>query len=317
MNMLNENRKRLVGEIYDYVQELVDKSIRNNCKIVIYGFGRGGKFLRHLIQDIDGRVRVSYIIDEKLRYTYDSEPAIYRPSLLDYIESSKHMVLSSIKEISQIEGKLLNYGYRKGENLFDVYADIGDSYIDFLQKRNGAIDFCAVSKGDMENFGLEYHDHVPFGHSCVDNVFDEIMELEDNLSFFDLGCGKGAAMVMAYMAGISKIGGVEVVKSLYEQCVINMKELEIECNVLNEDVINCDIGQYNCLFLFNSFGGSILKKMLINIQNSFLDKKRRIYLIYGNPFEHKSVIESGFFKLYKQVRTDLYDPLLNIYVTNK
>jgi len=36
-------------------------------------------------------------------------------------------------------------------------------------------------------------------------------------------------------------------------------------------------------------------------------------LIYGNPFGHKYVVENGFFKLYKQIRTDLYDPLFNIY----
>lgn len=234
--------------------------------------------------------------------------------MLNYIESSKYMVLSSIKNMNEIEDKLLNYGYRKGENLFDVYADIGDSYIGFLQKKNRLIDFCAVNKEDMEDFGSEYYDHQPFGASCVDNVFEEITKLEDNLSFFDFGCGKGAAIVMAYMAGINKIGGVEIVKSLYEQCVINMKELKIDCNLLNEDATNCDIEEYNCFFLYNSFGGHILEKVLINIQNSVMNKKRKIYLIYGNPFWHECVIKNGFFKLYKQVRTDLYDPLLNIYV---
>ena len=120
-------------------------------------------------------------------------------------------------------------------------------------------------------------------------------------------------MVMAYMSGIDKIGGVEVVKSLYEQCVINMKELGIDCNLLNEDAANCNIEEYNCFLLYNSFGGHILERVLVNMQKSFMDKRRRIYLIYGNPFGHKYVVENGFFKLYKQIRTDLYDPLFNIY----
>lgn len=54
MNMLNVNRERLVGEVYIYVQNLVNKSIKNDWEIIIYGFGRGGRFLRHLIQDIIG-----------------------------------------------------------------------------------------------------------------------------------------------------------------------------------------------------------------------------------------------------------------------
>ncbi len=39
MSMMHENRKRLVGEIYCYVQKLVDKSIQNGWGIIIYGFG--------------------------------------------------------------------------------------------------------------------------------------------------------------------------------------------------------------------------------------------------------------------------------------
>lgn len=315
MNVMNENRRRLVGEIYEYVQELVNKCQQNNWEVIIYGFGRGGKFLRHLIENIDGRMKVSYIIDEKLRYTYDSYPAVYKSSLLDYLDSSKHMVVSSIKDINQIVGNLSGHGYVMGENLFNSYADIGDSYIEFLQKKNSAIDFSTVPEEEMRDLGAECNEHQPFGHSCVDNVFDEILTLEDALSFFDFGCGKGAAILMAYMSGIDKIGGVEIEKSVYDQCVINMKELDIDCSLLNEDATQCDIDEYNCFFFYNPFGQSVLKKVLSNIQKSYMNNKRRIYLIYANPFLHKCIVEDGFFKLYKQVRTDLYDPLLNIYVT--
>lgn len=94
-----------------------------------------------------------------------------------------------------------------------------------------------------------------------------------------------------------------------------MKELDIDCSLLNEDATQCDIDEYNCFFFYNPFGQSVLKKVLSNIQKSYMNNKRRIYLIYANPFLHKCIVEDGFFKLYKQVRTDLYDPLLNIYVT--
>lgn len=60
--------------------------------------------------------------------------------------------------------------------------------------------------------------------------------------------------------------------------------------------------------------GTVFKKVINNIQESFIHYNRKIYLIYANPFEHKCIIEGGFFKLFKQIRTDLYDPLLNIYV---
>lgn len=117
------------------------------------------------------------------------------------------MMISSIKDIRQIGKILSEYGYHIGENLFDVYADIGNSYIDFLQKKDKDIDFRAVFKEDMKDFGHEYYEHIPMGYSCVDNVFEEIIKLDNNLAFFDFGCGKGAAILMAYMVGIVKLGG--------------------------------------------------------------------------------------------------------------
>lgn len=312
---INENRKRIIGEIYNYIHELVDISIQTHSKIIIWGFGRGGKWLRHLIQEVDARVKVDYIIDEKLRVSSDSEPAIYRSSLLEYIESSKHIILSCIKDMNQIEEKLLNYGYQKGKNLFDVQDDIGNSYIEFLQNKNNNINFDDVYKEQMEkDFGQEYHDHISFGYSCIDNVFDEIVQLDDNLSLFDYGCGKGAAILMAHMVGIKKIGGVEISKNIYNQAVLNMAELEIDCNLINQDATECKIDDYNCYFFYNPFGGAVFKKVIHNIQDSYKNNKRKIYLVYANPFCHRTVIEDGFFKLHKQVRTDLYDPLCNIYI---
>lgn len=314
MITINENRKRLVGEIYDYVHRLVDKSIKNDWEIIIWGFGRGGKFLRHLIQDVDGRVKVSFIIDEKKPLVFDSEPMIYRSTLLNYIDSSRHMILSSIKDMGQIEEKLSHYGYNKGKNLYDVYEDIGDSYLEFLHKKNEAVEFGRIAKADMEGIGSDCNEHTPADASCVDSIFEAIYKLEANLSFFDFGCGKGAAILMAYMVGFDKVGGVELSQSVYDQCVINMRELEIDCELLNEDATKCNVDEYNCFFLYNPFRGAILERVLHNIRESFLRYKRKIYLVYANPFDHMCIIEGGFFKLFKQMRTDFYDPLLNIYV---
>lgn len=314
MMFMNERRRRLVGGIYDYVRGLVDWSIQNEWKIVIWGFGYGGKFLRHLIESVDGRAKVSYIIDEKLGSSYDATPAIYRSTLLNYIDSSKHIMLSTIKNMEQIEGALTSYDYKLGENLFDVYGDIGDSYVAFLDK-NMAVDFRGIAKGEMDDFGPECNNYVPFSQSCADYIFEEILKLADDLSFFDFGCGKGAAILMAYMSGINKLGGVEISESIYGQCVANMENLGISCELLNEDATKCNIDGYNCFFLYNPFGGSVFQKVLSNIRESFRNNRRKIYLVYGNPFMHRHVVEDGFFRLHKQIRTDLYDPLLNIYVT--
>lgn len=315
---MNENRRRLVGELYDYIHEVVDVAVCSNRRIIIWGLGNAGIFLRYLVCEFDGRMGVDYIIDEKLVLASDSEARICRSTLLEYIDSKDYVILSTIKNIKEIQDKLLSYGYEPGESLFDVYGRIGESYIDFLERKYGDIEFGNVWKNEMEkDFGEECNEHSPFGRFCVDKVFDEIHELDEDIRFFDFGAGKGAALILAYMSGITVLGGVEIETGIYRQACHNLKKLGIECMLLNQDARECEIDDYNCFFFYNPFTGRIFKEVIEKIQDSYLRDRRKIYIVYGNPFCHRSVVEDGYFKLHKQVRTNLYDPLLNIYTVGE
>lgn len=311
---VNENRKRLVGGVYEYIHTLIDTAIDNDWRIIIWGLGNAGIFLRYLIRDFDGRMDVDYIIDEKLVLASDTESIICRSTLLEYIDSEKYVILSTIKNISEIQGKLSDYGFRLGRNLFDIYEEIGESYIDFLQRKYSDIEFGNVKKYEMEkDFGEECNEHSPFGRFCVDNVFDAISKLDTPIRFFDYGAGKGAAILLAYMSGITTLGGVEIDSGIYQQACFNMEKLGIKCQLFNQDARECAIDDYNCFFFYNPFTGKIFKDVIRKIQDSYLRKQRKIYIVYGNPFCHRSVVEDGYFEIYKQIRTNLYDPLLNIY----
>lgn len=313
---MNENRRRLAGELYEYIRGVVDTAIQNDQKIIIWGLGNAGIFLHYLIRDFDGRLDVEYFIDEKMVLAPDFEGRVCRSTLLEYIDSRDYMILSTIKNSKEIHEKLLGCGYEPGRNLFDVYGQIGESYIDFLQKKYGDIEFGNVWKNEMEqDFGKDCNEHSPFGRFCVDRVFDEINALDDDIRFFDFGAGKGAALILAYMAGITELGGVEIESRIYRQACHNLKRLGIHCRLLNQDARECEIGEYNCFFFYNPFTGRIFKDVINRIQASYVKNRRKIYIVYGNPFCHRSVVEDGYFELYKQVRTNLYDPLLNIYTT--
>lgn len=313
---MNENRRRLAGELYKYIHGVVDTAIQNNWKIIIWGFGNAGIFLRYLICDYDGRLGVEYIIDEKLVLAPDFVGNIYRSTLLEYLDCEDYMILSTIKNGKEIQEKLFGYGYEPGRNLFDVYGEIGESYIDFLQKKYGDIEFGNVWKDEMEkDFGEECNEHSPFGRFCVDKVFDEIAGLGETIRFFDFGAGKGAALILAYMAGITELGGVEIESGIYRQACHNLEKLGIKSRILNQDARECEIDDYNCFFFYNPFTGRIFKDVIRKIQDSYVRNQRKIYIVYGNPFCHRSVVEDGYFELYKQVRTNLYDPMLNIYTT--
>ncbi len=309
---ITEEYRQLFSGLLEYVNRLVDMALQSHREIVIWGYWKCGKFIRHLIEDYDGRIKVSYIIDEKLENVSESS-VIYRSSLLNYISPEKLLLLSTIRNAGEIKKKTEEYGYREGDNFFDIYSDVGESYIAYLQKKNAALDFGNLLEQDEELYGSENVEHTPFSFSAVDKVFAEIAELKEELSFFDFGCGKGTALLYAHMYGIRRLGGVELIKKVYDSARSNLRELGIEADIVNRNAIECNIDEYNCFFLYNPFRGQTFERVIGRIEESFRRFPRTIYLIYGNPFEHQAVIRNGFFALYKQLIVDLYDPLLNIY----
>lgn len=309
---ITEEYRHLFSGLIEYASHLVDVALQEHREIAIWGYWKCGKFIRHLIEDCDGRTKVSYIIDEKLE-NFSETPVIYRSTVLNYISSSDILLLATIRNVSEIKKKVEEYGYQEGENFFDIYSDIGESYIAYLQKKNKVLDFGNLLEQDEELYGSENVEHTPFSFSAADKVFSEIVGLDEKLSFFDFGCGKGTALLYAHMYGIRRLGGVELVKKVYDSVMGNLRELGIEADIIHGNAMECNIDEYNCFFLYNPFRGKTFEKVIGRIEESFQRIPRTIYLIYGNPFEHQAVVRNGVFSLYRQLVVDLYDPLLNIY----
>lgn len=312
---MNDRRKRLLGSMYEYVEHIVTMAIKQNRKLILWGYGKGGIFWEHILHDFDQRIRVEYFIDEYLTIAGAANSNIYRSSLFQYIDNSKYMVLSTIQNAGEIEKILQRYGYVKGKTWFDVRRDVGGSYLEYLQKTVDGMDFAYVTKEDRPDlYSGEYYESKPFDHSSVDSVFEEISSLDAKPAFFDIGCGKGQLLLMAYLAGMDCIGGIEWNKEIYSQALLNMKLLGISCNICQGDATQfSELDDYNIFFMYNPFGGDNVAAVVKNIQESYARNHRNIYLAYGNPFFHERVISKGGFQLYRQIRVDLYDPLLNIY----
>lgn len=312
---INERRKRLLGGIYEYVGHIAELAVNQNRKLILWGYGKGGAFLEHILRDIYQDLNVEYIIDEYITITGTANSNIFRSSLFQYIDNSQYIVLSTIQNAGEIEKTLQKYGYIKGQTWFDVRKDIGGSYLEYLQKTVGGMDFTYVTKEDRPDlYSGEFYESKPFDHSSVDSVFEEIATLDENPAFFDIGCGKGQLLLMAYLAGIDCLGGIEWNKEIHSQALLNMELLGIPCNIRQGDATRfTEFDDYNIFFLYNPFGPDNVAAVVKNIQASYARNHRDIYLAYGNPFFHERVIGEGGFQLYRQIRVDLYDPLLNIY----
>lgn len=216
-----------------------------------------------------------------------------------------------LTNINDIDKELCRYGYAVGYNVFDIRKEVGGSYLEYLEKVIPDIDFSSVygNHGDCQEY-------TSFKHAAIDTVMETLHDLQPNIAFFDYGVGKGSAILVAYMHGIKILGGVEINENIYLHAKKNMEILNIPCNLILGDARTCNIDEYNCFFFYNPFRGELFREVIDGIEKSYYRKKRKIYLVYGNPFEHQQVIEHGVFYLFKHLLVDLYDPILNIYTVN-
>ena len=313
---ISDDRKRLLGGIYEYVGNIVDYAIKNGRKIIIWGCGKGGAFLRHVICDVDARTKVTYYIDEHIVLPCgDNQNRIYRSSLLRYIKKEDYIIFLSIRNDQLVENYLDELGYKKNVDYYDVRSEIGASYLEYLEMGNHSLDFSYVTKEDRPDiYGGEYYESKPFDHSSIDHVFEEICALPCEMSFFDMGCGKGQILMMAAISGMKRIGGIDFNEDLVRTGRKNMKALKIAADIKCGDATKCqDLDDYNVFFMYNPFGEEAVCKVMCNIKESVNRRKRETFLVYGNPFYHEIVINMECVSLYKQVNVDLYDPILNIY----
>ena len=117
---IGTRRFKLVGGMYQYVTNIVTSAIEKNKKLIIWGCGKGGAFLTHLICDVDGRLPISYYIDEHMVLPCGIPDKIYRSSLLQYLPQDEYIVLLSIRRDEPVVTLLEKAGYREGESYYDV-----------------------------------------------------------------------------------------------------------------------------------------------------------------------------------------------------
>lgn len=295
----------------NYLEKIVNVSRK---KVIIWGLGKSGKFLTQMLKEKTS-VIVDMYIDEKI-YIYENDMKIRRSSALNYINNNEYIIFSTVKKFDSVMEIVSSYGYKLNTTIFDVYSNIGESYLDILCNKYTKLDFSDLLSADNSNYNNENMEHKAVSFPNIDKIFERIQQLQDgnNIKFIDLGCGKGAALVMAKLFGIQDVSGLELIEELYNQAVENVNILGLDCKILLGNVLDFDFDDYNFFYLYNPFRGKVFDETIKNIEESFCRVPRDIYIYYGNPFEHTTVIANGIFKLIEQYEVDFYDPIANLYV---
>lgn len=283
-------------------------------KIFVWGYGEGGEIVYNLLKQ-KGIARLE-IVD----ITYENNSLeIKRPDYLQGVDPYDVIILLCMRNCEEIETDLKTWGFQKDFSYFSMVEQVyGNSgyvldYRHWIEYRYG-LDISA----NKYNRDGEFVEYAPTPWRSLKRIMDSI-DIGEKGALFDYGMGKGGVLVWLALEGLfQRLAGVERDEELFMTACENFKKLEIEnvkATCSDARNITDELDTYNYFFFFNPFLGTVFESVLLNIVNSYERKKRKIRMIYINPFCHDMIMASGVFKLERQVEVNHFIPLANIYTT--
>tara|TARA_B100001013_G_C24509744_1_gene402519 strand:+ start:122 stop:838 length:717 start_codon:yes stop_codon:yes gene_type:complete len=141
-----------------------------------------------------------------------------------------------------------------------------------------------------------------------------------NINLVDLGCGRGRPLIYGITRGFNSVTGVELSKELTQSCLMNISKVKkiqkhnitsSEVHVLNvKNFVFRD--EHNVIYCFNT--PEIIKMIMQNLQISYQNNKRKIYLIWhvnearGERDYVEEILSKHFpnFKLIHRIDNELF-----------
>lgn len=302
------------NKVEQKMERVLEDTEAKHKEIIIWGYYcEMGKFLYDYLKKGDG-YQVS-IIDKN---GTDKKMQVEKAEYLKTRDIASIVVFLCMKNTEEPEILLSEIGALKDQHFFDIREVLfgynkGQSlnFIIWMEEEYGC-DFLE----NKRNESFECSEYTPSPYATIKEIVSAL-SLKSDDALFDFGMGKGTALVQFYEYGIRNLGGVERDREL---CAIaqdnfdrlKMKDIEICCADAREIE---EIDQYNYFYFYNPFTGSVFQKVIDNIKDSYNRKKRKIRIIYINTVCHDMIMDSGIFKIEKQIETKHWYPMVNIYTT--
>lgn len=285
-------------------------------QVILYGYGESGRFIEWLCGHVFGKQFMMIMDDNKVIPGI----SIQRKIILDYVDSESTVILVSFRKELMTENdvsQMMSFGYEEGKNLFFLKEMIIPETLglySFLEYEYGA-DF--LKRVDQSDFDYKSQDATACGASRERSLFD-MCRIPGifNGKVLDFGCGKGSAIAIMKMAGIKEVDGVEQSYMLAEIARNNMKKLgENMVAIFNEDATEFTdlLDMYDTFYFYDPFRGETFRKVIKNIEDSIRRKNRNVTIVYANPWMHREVEAGDMFRLTKQISTEFFLNIVNVY----
>jgi len=179
-----------------------------------------------------------------------------------------------------------------------------------FMERLWGLDFSMRDMSTSDATGGTMHAYSATPQSHFRAILKEL-DFSHERSFLDIGCGKGLMLKLARKhPGFSRCGGVEYNRKIADICKRNMHRLGLnDVAVWVGDARGFeDYKSYDTFYLFNPFGPEIFRDVICKIPSYGTT------VIYHNPTCHQLVMDTGRFRLEKQLYDKDRDYCTNIYI---
>ena len=146
--------------------------------------------------------------------------------------------------------------------------------------------------------------YQPVNFYTAEMLMNQLEASDLQVSFLDVGCGKGRVLSIAAFYGFTNITGIDFAPALCNHAIQLAEETE-EKYKRTEIVVECiDAREYeiepgtSVIFMFNPFDDLVMKDFLEQVQKSLREYPRKIKILYANPQCRKLLLDAGFSELF-------------------
>lgn len=157
------------------------------------------------------------------------------------------------------------------------------------------LDFLTIIKPEEIGLDSSIHRSSPSGDKFLKKLLHDF-NISSQDSIIDIGCGKGSAIRTMLKFPFKQVDGVELSEYIANIAIANFKKLKARSRIYITDAAEFKIyDEYNFIYFYNPFPGSIMLKVIEALVQSLEKKDRELVIIYNNATCHNEIVDSGIF----------------------
>ncbi len=141
--------------------------------------------------------------------------------------------------------------------------------------------------------------------NCLKKLLRQLPIDHEKFHFVDLGAGKGRSLCVAAEFPFRRIQGAELSPNLSETARRNCQLFRSKAQRCNHFEVTCqNAAEFRfpkaplVVYMFNPFNGVILSRILENLEQSWNEHPRDVFVVYHNPVHADLVENSPLFEVF-------------------